>query len=103
MHNNYNEWMKNALSYEASDWKSTNDPDLDENNSFHTSAPKIIFQMIDENLQVSATISPELTNKVFILSLGEVAKFGQLYRDAIVEYKNKYFRDRTTVRLRIIS
>jgi exocyst complex component 3 len=92
MHDNYNEWMRNALSLESADWRSSNDPELDENNSYHTSAPKIIFQMIDENLQVAATISPELTNKVFALSLGEVANFGNLYREAIVDYKSKYFR-----------
>lgn len=99
MKDNYNEWMRNALSLESSDWKSSNDPELDENNAFHTSAPKIIFQMIDENLQVAATISSEMTNKVFVLSLGEVSNFGKLYRDAIIDYKSKYFRDRTTVLL----
>ena len=99
MKDNYNEWMRNALSLESADWKSSNDPELDENNSFHTSAPKIIFQMIDENLQVAATISSEMTNKVFVLSLGQVVNFGHIYREAIVDYKSKYFRDRTTVLL----
>ena len=99
MKDNYNEWMKNALNLESGDWKSSQDPELDENNSFHTTAPKIIFQMIDENLQVASTISSEMTNKVFVLSLGEVVNFGNLYREAIVDYKSKYFRDRTTVLL----
>merc|ERR1719361_549155 len=94
MKDNYNEWMKNALNLESGDWKSSQDPELDENNSFHTTAPKIIFQMIDENLQVASTISSEMTNKVFVLSLGEVVNFGNLYREAIVDYKSKYFRDR---------
>lgn len=97
MEENYKEWMKNALSLEAGDWKGSNDPELDENNAFHTSAPKIIFQMIDENLQVAATISPEMTNKVFVLSLGQGVNFSRDYRDAIIKYKNEYFRDRTTV------
>lgn len=99
MQDNYVEWMKNALSLEASDWKSERNPELDNENCFHTSAPKIIFQMIEENLQVAATISPELTNKVFVLSMGEVANFGLMYRDAIVEFKSRYFRDRTTISL----
>lgn len=99
MEDNYKEWMRNALSLEFADWKSSNDPELDENNAFHTSAPKIIFQMIDENLQVAATISAEMTNKVFVMSLGQVVNFGKLYRDTIIDYKNKYFRDRTTVLL----
>ncbi len=96
---NYKEWMRNALSLEAGDWKSTNDPELDENNAFLTSAPKHIFHMIDDNLQVAATISPEMTNKVFAMSLKQVVNFSRDYRDAIVEYKSKYFRDRSTVLL----
>ena len=55
--------------------------------------------MIDENLQVAATISAEMTNKVFVMSLGQVVNFGQLYRETIIDYKSKYFRDRTTVLL----
>ena len=97
MRDNYKDWMKRTIDLEGKDWKSTNDPDLDENNSFNTSAPRLIFQMIDENLQVAATISNEITNKVFRLSLGEVVRFGHDYREAIVEYKSKYFRDRTSV------
>ena len=93
----FREWMKNALSLEAGDWKGTNDPELDENNAFQTSVPKIIFTMIDENLQVAATISPEMTNKVLVLSLTQGVNFSRDYRDAIIDYKNKYFRDRTTV------
>ena len=50
-------------------------------------------------LQVAATISPELVNKVLVLSIGEVSKYGQLYRKAIIEYKNKYFKDRQAVSL----
>ena len=52
--------MKNALSLEASDWKSSNDPELDENENFQTSLARTVFQMVDENLQVAATISPGL-------------------------------------------
>ena len=53
--------------------------------------------MVDENLQVAATISPELVNKVLVLSMGEVSQYGQMYRTSIIEYKNKYFKDRTAV------
>ena len=54
--------------------------------------------MIDENLQVASTISPELTSKVLVLGMTEVTNFGTMYRNAVVDYKNKYFRDRTAVR-----
>lgn len=95
---NYKEWMKNALSLEAADWKSANDgPELDENNRLQTSIARTVFQMVDENLQVAATISLELTNKLLVRSLEQFINFSKDYRDAIVDYKSKYFRDRTTV------
>ena len=54
--------------------------------------------MMDENLQVASTISNELTSKVLVLSMSEVANFGQMYKNSVIDYKNKYFRDRTAVR-----
>ena len=54
--------------------------------------------MIDENLQVAATISPELVNKVLGLSMTEIVSFGAKYLAAIVDYKNRYFKDRGAVR-----
>jgi hypothetical protein len=53
--------------------------------------------MIDENLQVASTISPELTRKVLMLGINEVTNFGNMYRQSVTDYKNKYFRDRTAV------
>ena len=52
MHRNYMNWMQNTLSQEVEDWKKEHDPELDNDDCFHTSAPIIIYQMIDENLQV---------------------------------------------------
>ena len=43
---------------------SDRDPEMDFDGFFHTSSPVIIYQMVDENLQVSATISPDLVYKV---------------------------------------
>jgi hypothetical protein len=54
--------------------------------------------MMDENLQVASTISPELTSKVLVLSMNEVSNFGRMYQSSVMDYKNKYFRDRTAVR-----
>lgn len=97
MHKNYSEWMGRTLSQEVEDWRKEEDPEVDNDGCFHTSAPIIIYQMIDENLQVAATISQELVRKVLILGMKEVIKYGQLYRTAIVDYKNRYFKDRTAI------
>lgn len=57
MENNYNEWMKNTLNTEKQEWRSSNPPEEKRIDSYlRTAAPIIIFQMIDQNLQVTKTI-----------------------------------------------
>ena len=36
---------------------------------------------------------------MLVLSMGEVCRYGEMYRASIIEYKNKYFKDRTAVSL----
>ena len=48
---NYIDWMVKTLETEKQDWKMNVLPDQDDQ-YYHTSAPVIIFQMIDQNLQV---------------------------------------------------
>ena len=96
MKDNYANWMGNTMKLEKEDWMKQQEPEVADG-AFHTSAPKMIYQMIEENLQVAATISPELTNKVLALSMGEVANFGTVYRSNILDYKSKYFNDRNAI------
>ncbi|CAG9855139.1 unnamed protein product [Phyllotreta striolata] len=93
--NNYKEWMQNTLKSEKEEWRSNTEP-FSESYS-RTPAPIIIFQMIDQNLQVAKTISEELTIKVLNLSIQQVIIFADDFREAIIEFKNKYFEDRKQV------
>uniref|UniRef100_A0A6P7H8G4 Exocyst complex component 3 n=1 Tax=Diabrotica virgifera virgifera TaxID=50390 RepID=A0A6P7H8G4_DIAVI len=52
---NYTEWMQNTLKSEKEEWRSNTEPHLESYS--RTAAPIIIFQMIDQNLQVAKTIS----------------------------------------------
>ncbi len=97
MRNNYSDWMKNTLRQEVQEWAKEEDPDTDSDGCFHTSTPLIIYQMINENLDVAATISPELVNRALVVSVEEVTNYGQDYRNAIINYKNLYFKNRTAV------
>ena len=45
MGDNYKEWMQNTLNLETDDWKREGEPELDNEGCFHTSAPKIIYQV----------------------------------------------------------
>ncbi|KAJ8947090.1 hypothetical protein NQ318_002448 [Aromia moschata] len=87
---NYTEWMQNTLKSEKEEWRSNMEPHLDSYS--RTAAPIIIFQMIDQNLQVAKTISDKLTIKSLNLSIEQVVKFGDSFRDAIIEFKNKYLK-----------
>ncbi|KAF5278438.1 hypothetical protein FQA39_LY05927 [Lamprigera yunnana] len=98
MENNYAEWMQNTLISEKQEWRSSNPPEEPRVDRYlRTAAPVIIFQMIDQNLQVTKTISQELTNNALILSIEQVVKYGHTYKDAIVDFKNKHFEDRSQV------
>jgi len=94
---NYSSWMQNAIGLEKEDWTSDRDPEVDVDGFFSTPSPVTIYQMVDENLQVSATISPELVFKVLLLGIEQVTHFGNLYKNAIVEFKTEYFTDRKKI------
>lgn len=95
MENNYGEWMQNTLKAEKEEWRSSTEPHLESYS--RTAAPIIIFQMIDQNLQVTKTISENLTLKCLTLSINQVMKFAMAFQEAITEFKQKYFEDRKQV------
>jgi len=94
MRENYASWMQNAIDLEKSDWMSDKDPEVDMDGYISTASPVTIYQMVDENLQVSATISQDLVYKVLLLGIEQVSNFGRLYRSAIIDFKSAYFQDR---------
>lgn len=96
MEKNYEEWMAKTLETEKEDWLRDN-PDHDGQDEYQTSAPVIIFQMIDQHLQVTNTIHSEFTFSALVLSIKQVAKYGQNYRHSIIEFKEKHFKDRSQV------
>lgn len=95
MEKNYTEWMDKTVETEKQDWQSGM-PDQDDQ-FFHTASPVIIFQMIDQHLQVTNTISHEITFDALVLSIQQVTIYGQKYRLAIIEFKEKHFKDRSQV------
>lgn len=97
MQKNYQEWMTKAYETEKQEWFSDNPPDQDEQ-FYNTSAPVIIFQMIDQHLQVTNTIHAELTFKALVLSIQQVEIFGQNYLNGVIELKDHHFRNRDQVK-----
>ena len=98
MEKNYRDWMTKTLETEQQDWLRDSLPDFDEQEKYyHTAAPVIIFQMIDQHLQVTNTINSELTFKALVLSIQQVTNYGIIYRQGIIEFKEKHFKDRSQV------
>ena len=89
--------MKNTIKQEQNDWMSISEPEEDSDYCYYTSTPVLIYKMVDDNLEVSNTISQEIVQKTLQLSINQVIKFGGLYQAAAREYKENYLVDRTTV------
>lgn len=98
MEKNYEDWMTKTVETEKQDWLLDALPDHDGGKYYHTSAPVIIFQMIDQHLQVTNTIHSEFTFSALVLSIQQVTKYGQNYRQCIIEFKDKHFKDRSQVK-----
>ncbi|XP_072175892.1 exocyst complex component 3-like [Diadema setosum] len=98
LHYNIQKWMANALESDIKDWQGDTEPDADGEGYFRTQIAVIIFQMIEQNLQVSNQISKDLTTKVVLLCVEEIQGFIDTYRDAIKEYKTKHMADRSMPR-----
>lgn len=94
MGKNYVEWLQNTLKSECEEWYSKKQPQCDDT-YLRTVAPVILFQMIDQNLQVTKTISQQLTYEALKLSIKQIVKYGDMYREAIIAFKNKHFEDRS--------
>ncbi|XP_046736896.1 exocyst complex component 3 [Diprion similis] len=98
MQQNYEEWMKKTLETEKVDWWSGILPEgSTQETYYHTAAPVIIFQMVDQNLQVTKTISNQLTARALVLCIDQVVRYCAAYRQAILEFKSKHFEDRSRV------
>lgn len=98
MQKNYDDWLNNALEKEKSSWTTGAMPEEEDNEKYyHTSAPVIIFQMIDQHLQVTNTIHAETTYNALVMSIRQVTRYGENYRQGIGAFREMYFRDRSQI------
>lgn len=95
MEKNYTEWLEKTLETEVQEWKSHVPPIPDV--ILRTSGPSIIFEMIGQNLEVTKTINQEITNEALFLSIRHVENYSRMYRNAIIEFKQRHFEDRRLV------
>ncbi|XP_006813756.1 exocyst complex component 3-like, partial [Saccoglossus kowalevskii] len=95
MRTNIQTWMQNTIQTDIKDWYRDTEPEADGDGYFLTQLPVILFQMIEQNLQVATHISEHLTINVLLLCIENIGSFVKMYRDAIIKYKNKHLEDRS--------
>ena len=53
----------------------------------YTSTPVLLNRMMEDNILVSSTISDTLIQRTFYLSIEQFIVFGQMYKEAIQEFR----------------
>lgn len=91
---NYCEWLQKALDQEGDDWGRAEEPEADDE-QYQTAMPLIVFQMVDQNLQVANSISEDFALQLLSVSLSQITSFSKLYRAAVLKYKTGHFADRS--------
>ncbi|XP_061394203.1 exocyst complex component 3-like [Musca vetustissima] len=97
MQKNFNEWMANTAEKDRSQWFSEQTPDQDEQ-YYHSPAAVILFEMINQLLQVTETIHSDLTFKALVMSIRQLDIFGQTYLKHVVDLKDHHFRNRDQIK-----
>lgn len=95
---NIMEWMKNSLVQDKKDWFRVEHPDADGDGYYSTSLPVIIFQMMEQNLQVARLIGEEMVKKVLELFADELNLFAKDYKAEIESYKDRHLQDRSEIK-----
>lgn len=91
---NLSAWMDRTLAKEKEDWVRFIPPEQD-NGVFISPAPAIIGQMVEQNLSVARTVSPELTTQVMQLCASQIARYADLYAMAVKKLRDQHFLDRS--------
>ena len=87
------EWMKDALTSASKNWQSPH-PKFNE----ITRMPQLLYELVTESLNDASAISKDMEEKVLIDSLQNVIDFSQDYHEAIMDFKMKFFQDRSRLK-----
>jgi len=87
-------WLDNMIDTESQDWYQAKLPETDAEGFFQTTLPIILFQMLDQNLQVGQFIKKHVRLKILDMSIKALLNFTHKCRQAIVEYKTRCYENR---------
>lgn len=90
---NYREWMAKALAADKADWWSGKPPPADA--VLRTTAPALVCEMVVQTLDVTRTISSELTQAAVVVGIEHVIEYAAGYRDAVADFKRRLLERRS--------
>ncbi|XP_017461316.1 PREDICTED: exocyst complex component 3-like, partial [Rhagoletis zephyria] len=92
---NYREWLANTIRHESKDWESVSNPESSNTGHYQTTTPVIVFQMIDQHLQVASSVSMTLVEHVLLISTKHLTEFAKQYKEAVNRYAKAHFENRS--------
>jgi len=92
---NVHTWLQNMSSTESQDWYRDQLPESDSEGYYRTALPIILFQMLDQNLQVGAFIEKYVKLKILDISVKALVDFVGIYKVSIIGFKDKHYLNRT--------
>ncbi|XP_066920385.1 exocyst complex component 3-like [Clytia hemisphaerica] len=95
--NNLLSYMAKMCERDSQDWYQAKLPESDSETYFQTSLPVILFQMIDQNLQVGGFLESDVKLKILDVCIKCLTDFVQTYKEAVEGYRTKYYENRESV------
>lgn len=92
LRNNFREWMSNSLKTDSKDWMKDVAPEADDKGYYNTTLPVLLIQMIEQNLEVAATI--DLVPNVISMCCEELKEFSQTYTRELSTYREQHLINR---------
>ncbi|KFD61843.1 hypothetical protein M514_12304 [Trichuris suis] len=89
------EWMGRTLTQELDDWYKGTAPETDCYGAYYSSLPSILYQMIDDQMQLAKEISNEAVPSILMVCLDEALSFTNHFKEAVQTFYNKHFEDRS--------
>lgn len=94
MKSNITEWTGNTLRSEQKDWFKDEGPDQDGEGFYNTSLPVIIFQMIEQNIQVASMLGESIVLRSLEQFVEILSNFAEELRGLIDIYEQRHLADR---------
>ncbi|KRY39462.1 Exocyst complex component 3 [Trichinella spiralis] len=96
--NDLQDWLGRTLVQEKDDWYKGASPETDCYNQYYTPLASILFQMIDDQMQLGKEMGSDTIPNILFVCVEEMLTFTNQYKEAFQAFYNKHFEDRSRFR-----